>query len=63
MGLKLSTLEISVLRELVEGASFGDIRASLAEDDAAMVSAAIERVCTAFLSVGALYLEVPPNHS
>jgi SAM-dependent methyltransferase len=63
MGLKLSDLEIKVLRELVEGVNFGGVRARLAEDDAAKVSAAIERVCTAFLSVGALYLEVPPDYS
>ena len=63
MGLELSGLEIKVLGRLNEGENFGEIRIAFQPNILPQVNAAIQRVCKAFLSVDALYLEIAPGGS
>lgn len=63
MALQFSALEIKVLTLLCQGFTFGGIQDELAGEARAVVAAAIERVCKAFLAIGVLTLEVAPGGS
>jgi SAM-dependent methyltransferase len=63
MALVLTKLEIELLELLCDGTAFGGIRAAFPPADIATVNAALERVCRALNSVGALYLEAASNGS
>lgn len=52
-----------MLTLLCDGRTFDEIRGALPEIEISTVNAALERVCTALLAVGALYLEAVPRGS